>query len=137
MRKIKLSPDLHKQLTTIAMPTSESAGKVLFHEGEPVRGAFLIRSGKVKLSLNGGSTAYPERALGSGSVLGLPATVSGEPYSLNAEVVQDCDLYFIPRASLLNLLRRNPRVGYEIVRILGNEIFLMRKAAHSLAATAQ
>ncbi len=137
MSNVELSPDLQKQLTAIAMPISASAGKVLFHEGDPVRGAFLIRSGKVKLSLNGGSTAYPERALGSGSIVGLPATVSGEPYSLTAEVVQDCDLYFVTRTSLLNLLRRNPSVGYEIVRILGNEIFLMRKAAHSLAASAQ
>jgi CRP-like cAMP-binding protein len=132
MSSIKISADLRKQLTTVALPGSASAGKVLFHEGDPVRGAYLIRSGVVKLSLYGGSRLYRARILGAGGIVGLPATVLGKPYSLTAEVVDDCELYFIPRAKLLSLLRRNPQIGYEIVRILGKEIMLMRSAAQKI-----
>jgi CRP/FNR family transcriptional regulator, dissimilatory nitrate respiration regulator len=130
MHSTKLSPDLQSQLTAIATRISEHAGTVLFHAGEPGCGAFLIRSGKVKMSLEGSSELYPARFLRKGSLIGLPATFSGEPYSLTAETVQDSDLYFIPRNKLLNLLQHDPGTGYEIVRILSEEIFQMRKTAY-------
>ena len=129
MRAIKLSPDLQNELIAIAKAVSAPAGKILFHAGEPGRGAFLIRSGKVRMRL-GGSGLYPARLFGDGSVIGLPASFSGESYSLTAQAVRDSDLYFIPRSKLLNLLKQKPGAGYEIVRILSEEIFQMRKAAH-------
>jgi len=62
-------------------------------------------------------------------MVGLPATVSGEPYSLTAEVVQDCALDFIPRKELLALLRRNTTAALQILQILSEEIYQMRNAA--------
>ncbi len=132
MSKLKLSLDLRKQLKTIARQSSAVRGKVLFHEGDPVRGAFLIRSGSVKLSLEGAAKLYGTRTVGAGDIFGLPATVLGKPYSLTAKALKDCDLYFIPRAKLLKLLRQDPRVGYQVVRILGSEINLMRSAAQKI-----
>jgi len=77
----------------------------------------------------GHSLLYPARSLGAGNIIGLPATFSGEPYSLTAKAERDCRLDFIPRARLLDLLRDNPKVGFQIVRMLSEEIFQMRKAA--------
>src|SRR5579859_6897098 len=108
MSSLKLSPDLQSHLTAIATRISEPAGTVLFHAGEPGRGAFLIRSGKVKMSLVGSSDLYPARFLREGSLIGLPASFCGEPYSLTAEAVQDSDLDFVPRSKLLNLLQDDP-----------------------------
>lgn len=73
------------------------------------------------------SPLYPARSLGAGTIIGLPATFSGEPYSLSAKVERDCRLDFIPRARLLELLRLNPKLGFQIVRMLSEEIFQMRK----------
>jgi CRP-like cAMP-binding protein len=130
MPKIELSPLIQSELTAISTRLSEHAGTVLFHAGEPGRGAFLIRRGKVRMSLDESSGLYPARVLGEGSLIGHPATFSGEAYSLTAEAVRDSDLDFIPRNKLLNLLQQNPIAGYEIVRILSEEIFQMRKLAH-------
>jgi CRP-like cAMP-binding protein len=129
MPNLKLSPDLYKYLKGAATPIAKRRGTVLFHAGRPGRGAFLIRSGEVRMILGDKSKVYPARTLGSGSVIGLPATFSGEPYSLTAEVKKDCRLYFLPRRKLLDLLRRNPEVGFHIVRILSEEISQLRKAA--------
>jgi hypothetical protein len=49
---------------------------------------------------------------GSGGVIALPATFSGEHYSLTAEVAKDYLFDFIPRRKLLDLLRQNPSVGF-------------------------
>lgn len=120
---------LRNELRSIATAVRKPKDTVLFRTGQPSRGAFLIRKGQVELSLDDASHLYPSRLVRSGGVIGLPAAFSGEPYSLTAETRSTCDLDFIPRGKLLDLLRRNPRSGFEIVQLLSEEIFQMRKAA--------
>lgn len=105
----------------------KAKGKVLFRSGEACVGAFLIRSGQVKLSLDPAIGVYPTRTVSSGTVIGLPASFSGEPYSLTAATKTNCRLDFISRQSLLNLLQHYPDAGFEILRVLSDEIFQMRK----------
>ena len=128
MSKTVLSSDLRSGLHAVATPVVEEKGRVIFRAGQPVRGAFLVRSGRVKMSLDHSPT-YPPRSVGAGSMIGLPATFSGEPYSLTAKAECGCRLDFIPRARLLQHLRSHPKAGFQIVRMLSEEIFLMRKAA--------
>lgn len=124
--KFELSPEFHQQLSNAATRVFKPTGTILFRAGEPGEGTFVIRSGEVRLSSGDNPLSYPSRVLGVGNVIGLPATFSGEPYSLTAEAVADCDLDFIPRPALLNLLRHNPELGFQIARILSEEIFEMR-----------
>ncbi len=125
----KISPELNKALRTASKPIEKKKGAVLFRAGSPARGAFLVRSGKVKLQLEGAGGLYPTRTLGPGAVVGLPATVSGEPYSLTAEVAQDCELDFISRKQLLRLLQQNTTAALNILQILSEEIYQMRNTA--------
>ena len=120
--------EVRKQLHAVATPVRKDKGTILFRAGQPCRGAFLIRSGQVKLSLDDISRLYPSRTVGSGVVIGLPATFSDEPYSLTAEVKNTCRLDFISRQKLLKLLRQNSQAGFQILRLLSEEIFQMRKA---------
>jgi CRP-like cAMP-binding protein len=134
MSQTKVSPKLTRELRVLATPVFKQKGTILFRAGYPARGAFLVRQGRVRLALDQAVELYPTRILGSGSVIGLPATFSGEPYSLTAEAAEDCNLDFIPRRKILNLMRRNPKIGFQIVRILSEEIFEMRKAAEISAS---
>lgn len=97
MSRKTLPLKVRKQLQAVARPVLKDKGIVLFRSGEPCRGAFLIRSGEVKLSLDTPTALYPARTAGSGIVLGLPASFSGEPYSLTAETKTRCRLDFISR----------------------------------------
>ena len=128
----RLSPELRKELRAVATSVIKAKGAILFRAGRPARGAFLIRAGQVKLSLGGG--VFPPRILGSGNVIGLPATFSGEPYSLTAKAARDCRLDFVPRRKLLNLVHRKPELGFQVVRMLSEEIFQMRKFVRSHGA---
>jgi CRP-like cAMP-binding protein len=132
----KVSLELQNQLRAIATPIRRKKGAILFRTGRPCRGAFLIRTGQIRLTLDGDSSLYPPRTLGPGSLIGLPATFSGEPYSLTAQVAKDCDLDFIPRQTMLNLLRRDPKVGLQIVRMLSQEVSRMRRTAKRTARSA-
>lgn len=132
MPGIRLSSDLCDELSNAAKSIVKRKGTLLFRAGQPGKGAFVIRNGRVRMSLGNNPHLYSSRTLGPGIVIGLPATFSGEPYSLTAEAESDCHLDFIPRAKLLNLLRSNPTVGFQIVRVLSEEIFQMRKGAVAL-----
>jgi CRP-like cAMP-binding protein len=110
-------------------------GSVLFQMGQPCRGAFLIRSGQVQLSMDTASSLYPARTVGSGFVVGLPASFSGEPYSLTAEAKTRCRLEFIPRQKLLSLLHQNPDAGFQILRLLSEEIFHIRNVVKNRATS--
>jgi CRP-like cAMP-binding protein len=125
----KFSSSINNQLQAIGEPVLKPKGTVLLREGQPGGGAFLIKSGSVNMTLAANPKLYPSRRLGCGRVIGLPATFSGEPYSLTAECATNCRLYFIPRQNLLELIQHDPSAGFQIVRILSDEIFQMRKSA--------
>ena len=129
MPEQKLSIELRKRLHGVATTVRKEMGTIIFREGQPGRGAFLIRSGKVRLTMDGTHGLYPPRTLGSGAVIGLPATLSGRPYSLTAEAKTICRLDFILRHRLLTFLRRDPQAGIQVARVLGAEIFKIRKVA--------
>lgn len=127
MSRRTLPLEVRKQLQAIATPVLKDKGTVLFRLGQPCRGAFLIRSGQVQLSLDTVSGLYPARTVSSGVIVGLPATFSGEPYSLTAEAKTKCRLEFISRQKLMSLLNQNPESGFQVLRLLSEEIFHIRK----------
>ncbi len=133
MARRTLSLEVRKQLHEAARSVVADKGEVLFRSGQECQGAFLIQSGEVKLSLDSVSNSYPPRTVSSGFVVGLPASFSGEPYSLTAEAKTMCRLDFISRRKLLKVLHEHPKTGFEIVRLLSDEIFKMRKAAEKAA----
>ncbi len=57
--------------------------------------------GKSETAVGCAPPLYPERVLGSGSILELPATLSGRAYSLDAEAVEDAELQFDLREDFL------------------------------------
>jgi CRP/FNR family transcriptional regulator, cyclic AMP receptor protein len=125
----KISPELLKELSAASKPVSKKDGALLFQAGTSARGVYLVRKGRIQLHLEGAGALYPTRILRAGAILGLPATVSGEAYSLTAIAIEDCDLDFVPRRELLALLQRNTTAALQILRILSEEIYQMRNTA--------
>ena len=121
-RDLVVSPEMQEQLLRLGTRISKAKGTILFRHADAVRGLFLICSGKVSLSLDGANAAFPRRVLGPGSVVGLPATVAGSPYSLSAQVVEDAELAFVPRAAVVDCLRQNPHLCFEVMHMLSGEI---------------
>ena len=95
-------------------------GATLFVEGQSPRGVFVLCSGKVKLS-----TSSPDgrslilRISEPGEVLGLPATVTGKPYELTADVTEPTQANFISRADFLLFLREHGEAALRVAQQLG------------------
>jgi CRP-like cAMP-binding protein len=122
------SDELRTHLIAVGDPLHLSCGNYLFRRGDPVTGVFLITNGAVRLGLEGDLPAFPWRNLGPGSLLGLPATLSEATYSLTAEVTDDADLIFLPRQRLLDLLRQQHHLCFQIMNILSEELNQTRAA---------
>jgi CRP/FNR family cyclic AMP-dependent transcriptional regulator len=80
-------------------------GSVLFSEGDEPRGIFVLCQGHAKLSLSSseGKTIIL-RLAAPGDFLGLNAAISGKPYAATAEVLGDCQAYFVRREEFLRFL---------------------------------
>ena len=122
------SPELQAELEFLATIVFKPKGTILFRRGDDVSGIFLIRSGQVSLSLDCETPIYPARILGSGAIAGLPATVSGNPYSLTAQVVEDAELAFVPRDAVLQCLHNHPNLCFQVMDMLSGEISGIRSA---------
>ncbi len=122
------SVELKERLLSLATPVSKAKGTILFRRGDEVTGLFLILRGKVSLGLGNDSPLFPTRTLSAGCIAGLPGTVSGNPYSLTAEVAQDADLAFVPREAVLGLLHKDSVLCFQIMEMLSGEISQIRSA---------
>jgi CRP/FNR family cyclic AMP-dependent transcriptional regulator len=83
-------------------------GSVLFVEGQPSSGVYILCQGRVKLSTcsREGKIIILQIAE-PGEVLGLSAVVSDSQYEATAEVLEPCQVNFIRKADFLRFLQQN------------------------------
>jgi CRP/FNR family cyclic AMP-dependent transcriptional regulator len=118
----------------IKFATAYPRGAILFVEGQPPRGIYMLCKGRVKLSVNSaeGKTLILKIAE-PGEVLGLHACVSGLSYELTAETIQPSQVNFVRREDFLKFLHDhgsaclqaaqhlsdNCHSAYDLIRSLG------------------
>jgi CRP/FNR family transcriptional regulator, cyclic AMP receptor protein len=129
-----LSPEVVKAFNNLSHQSTYPGGALLFVEGQNPRGAFVLCSGKVKLS----TTSRDGKVLilkiaEAGDVLGLSAVISGTPYELSAETAGPCQVNFVDRESLINLLRKNGELGLRSAEVLSREFQAAYRDIHDLA----
>ena len=135
---LQASPDLQQQLREISIPERFAKSSLLFALGDEAKGAFLIESGTVSLSLRiSRERTVCQCTLGKGTLLGLPATINNAAYSLTAKAICDVDLAFIPRDRLVDAMYRNMLLAVEIVKVLSLEVHDMRELIRRKGCTAR
>lgn len=115
-----LPPAAVQRLSAITSPAAYPKGATLFVEGQTPRGVFILCSGRVKLSTSSadGKTLIL-RISEPGEVLGLPATVTGKPYELTAEVIEPTQANFVSREDFLLFLREHGEAALRVAQQLG------------------
>jgi CRP-like cAMP-binding protein len=99
---------------------------IIFKQGDPPKGVFLIESGKIVLSLKKRGAKKAFWLADAGSLLGLPSTVRNVPYSLSAVATEDTKVVFVSRTKMQDLLLSNPELCFEAVQILAIEVRSLR-----------
>ena len=100
------------------------SGSMIFSEGEEPDGIFCVCSGKVKLSISSfdGRTIVTGIAA-SGDLIGKNALLSGKPYILTAEAIENSQLCFVKRDDFLKYLSQNANAGLKLAIKFGNELY--------------
>lgn len=119
-----LTPAATKDFEAIWSQMTYPTGSVLFMEKESFRGAYILCSGKVKLSMSssGGKTLIL-RLGRPGELLGLMAGVSGSPYEATAETLEPCQIAFIGRDDFLRFIVKYPEVNQAILSQLSSQYY--------------
>ena len=115
-----LPPAPAQALAAITSASVYPKGATLFVEGQSPRGVFILCRGRAKLSTSSadGKTLIL-RISEPGEVLGLPATVTGKPYELTAEVIEPTQANFISREDFLRFLREHGEAALRVAQQLG------------------
>lgn len=112
--------------------------QIIYYEGDPVQGLFLLLSGKIKTfkqSADGRElmTGFYE----SGSYLAIQTLLTNEMATDTAEVLEDAEVCVLPKNLILDLVDKHPEIGKEFIKILSTDLqdkenHLLQLAYHSV-----
>jgi CRP/FNR family transcriptional regulator, cyclic AMP receptor protein len=116
------SHDALSALDKVSHKSILPAGAILFVEGQNPRGMFVLCAGRINLSTTSreGKIIILKTAE-AGEALGLSASISGVGYEVTAETATPCQLNFVDRKHLLELMASNSEVGMHASRCLSRE----------------
>jgi len=132
-----LSVQAGQRLNEIKSTAVYPKGAMLFIEGQQPRGVFVLCTGKVKLSTSSreGKTIITKISDG-GDVLGLNAVISNLPYEVTAEMMEPGQANFIPRDSLLQMLKEFPEASMRMAQQLSRNYYTAYEEIRTLGLAA-
>jgi CRP-like cAMP-binding protein len=130
-----LSLELLQALQAMKSVLVFAKGATLFRQGYPVTGIYLVEAGEVRILL---STTHTQRQLieivGTGTILGLGESLSGEDYRITAEALVPTTVAFIARDTLHNFLSEHPDFSMEVLRLLSEELHSLYHKFRSISS---
>lgn len=121
-------------LARLAVRRAYAAGAEIFSEGESSGGLHVVRSGRVRVYKLG--PEGKEQILhiwGPGEPFGEAAAFEDVPYPANAEAMEPTTTLFIPRAGLIEEIRRDPDFALALVTLLSRRLRRLAGLVESLS----
>jgi len=127
LRKTPLFASLTEdEIQALAGRTSKKRlqrGELLFGEGDPCKGLYLVASGKIRIFKL--SPAGREQVLaieGPGSSFAELPVFDGGNYPAAASASEDAELLFISRKDFQNFCREHPDVALKVIAVVGTRL---------------
>lgn len=114
-----LPDDLIENLRAIAVPLERAGKSVLFLEGDPAPGLFVVLSGHVKvnrIARNGREQVVT--VIGPGHYFNLVPVFDGGVCPANAETLNDAKLLLFPTDDLHRIVQHSPALGLVLLKDL-------------------
>ena len=108
-------------------------GQVLFTEGEPARGVYILRTGRAAVSISSSEgRVITLRMAQEGDVLGLNSVLRSSAYDATVKALEPCRTDFIPRGELMALMGSSQAGTQAILTILSHELNELTARTRSL-----
>ncbi len=135
-----VSSEAFQKLAAHAIRTSRQKGEVLFAEGQPSLGVFIVYSGRVKIFTSSrDGKIFILKFANPGEILGLAGMLSRQSYEASAEVVEPMHVGFVERKDLAHVIRHDGELAMEVAVQLSDSycyaIAGLRTTALSLLAS--
>ena len=116
------------------VPGLYRARQVIFHQGTPANGLYVLCHGTVKLfQADRFGREFIIDVATPGTVLGELGLDDSETYSASAEALTESQLSFLPREHLVRLIERHPNTAVRLVATLSKALARVRCTAGELA----
>jgi len=120
-------PELLEELQKRALPIALGLDRVLFRQGDPPVGVYVLKKGTAKLTSRSDGAFLLSVEAGPSSVLGVPAVVGAKPYSLTAEAMEGAELGLLTSEYFVHLMRTEPMLSFRVLEVLAEELRFARE----------
>ncbi len=98
-------------------------GETIFEEGDKLDGVYCVRDGVSKLSkLSANGKDQIIKLASKGEVLGQRSVIAEEHTNLSATAINDMEVCFIPKDSIVHTLNANPNFTVEVLRHMAHDL---------------
>ena len=120
MRSCRFFETLDEETLRLIRPTArrvlQPRNTVVFHEGEPCRGLYIVESGAIKIYRESADAREHVIYIASpGDAFGEAALLLGRGYPASAAAVQDSALILLRKDDFLQLLREHPDISFRMM----------------------
>jgi CRP-like cAMP-binding protein len=112
-----------EDLAVILVDQTFRRGQLIFSEQDEGNGFYVIISGRVKifkLSLEGKEQIL--HIMGPGEPFGEVSVFAGENFPAHAQALEESRIFFFPRDTFVDLIRRNPSLALNMLGILSRRL---------------
>ena len=100
-----------------------AAGEIIFHRGDPGQVMYLVRQGKVKISLISPDGQEVSLALlGPGECFGELALLDGQPRSADAAAMEPVETYWLQRSDFISAVMHHPLIAIQVMNVLARRL---------------
>jgi CRP/FNR family transcriptional regulator, cyclic AMP receptor protein len=112
------------------------SGEIIFHEGDPGQMLYLIKSGQVRIFVNGfdGSETNVILFGKPGDIFGELAIIDGLPRSATAAALEQTTLFTMQREQFRHYMRQCPQLSLNFMKVLSRRVRYNTLQVDSLAS---
>jgi CRP-like cAMP-binding protein len=130
------APDLWSALEGIVRVRTYDTRGVLFEQGRPADGVYLIQKGKVRVWMpEDRSHAILIDPAGAGTMLGLSETIAQGTHKVSAVALAPTEVGFVAGEELMKFLRDHHDICLQVVRILSEDLHVLYHQFQGLKAS--
>ena len=117
-----VDPEALERLASDAIAVTLRGGEFLFRSGDAADRLYVVRTGRLRVLVEGEDGPRIVRELGPGDVLGELALLTGSPRSASAQAVRDSDLLSLEAARFDALLADDPGFARALLREIAGQL---------------
>ncbi len=118
-----LPPEQIEDLAMIATDQSFKKGETIFSEGEEANGFYVVITGRVKIfKLSPDGKEQILHFFGQGEPFGEVPVFTGQHFPAHASAMEESRVFFFPRKSFVDLIKRNPSMALNMLAVLSKRL---------------